>query len=161
MEATGLEHLSDKDLLDYHRKYEEQNRISSRFEMVKTRGYDVKFAYHVLRLFDEAQQLLETGEMDLQRAKESMKAIRRGDWKMEQLIDWASAKENELELAFTNCSLPPKPDEARLKKLLIECLEEHYGTLSSVFQQPDWSMMALKDIDERLNEVRNKLYGGQ
>ena len=121
---------------------------------------DSKFLYHILRLFDEASQLLETGEMDLQRAKEAMKSIRRGEWSVEEVIEWAKSKEKELELAFTNCKLPAKADEEALKKVLLNCLEHHYGNLDKAFAQPQWAQKALKSIDDVLNQVRKELYSG-
>jgi uncharacterized protein len=117
-------------------KMESKVAEGGRQEIVAKFGYDVKFGYHLLRLLDEAQQLLETGEMDLQRAKEPMKAIRRGEWKKEDLVKWAQEKAAELDVAFTNTKLPQKPDELELKKLLVKCLEMHYGSIDKIFHLP-------------------------
>lgn len=153
-----LSSLTDSELLEYHRIYKEGIESSTRTEMLKAHGYDTKFSYHLLRLLDKAQQLLETGEMDIQRAREAMKSIRRGEWKIEDLLKWAQEKEKELDIAFTNCKLPAKADEEALKKLLVSCLETHYGSLSDVFQQPDWATQALRNVDQLMNDIRQKLY---
>lgn len=144
----SLENLTDEQLKEYYNLYKDGISKSSRFEMIKINSYDVKFAYHILRLLDEAQQLLETGEMDLRRAKEAMKAIRRGEWSIEEVKDWAINKERELEIAFTNCSLPPKADEVRLKALLLQCLEEHYGSLEKCIELPDKYYNIISEIKE-------------
>jgi uncharacterized protein len=156
---SPLSKLSDESLVFYYDLLKKApDNLSIRKNRIKEFGTDTKLLYHLLRLLDEAQQLLETGEMDLQRAREAMKSIRRGEWKIEDLISWAQAKEKELDLAFTNCKLPAKADEEAIKKLLIQCLEEHYGNLNAVFQQPDWATSTLRTVDQILNEVRSKLY---
>lgn len=160
--TSNLRNLSDTELVAYYKLLKESPpNMSSRKDDVKNKGMDTKFCYHLLRLLDEAQQLIETGEMDLQRAKEAMKAIRRGEWKIDDLIDWAKQKEKELDIAFTNCKLPDKAPEDKLKGLLIECLEEHYGSLTDSFQQPNWAIQALEEMDRSLAKIRNELHGGK
>ena len=51
-------------------------------------GYDVKFAYHVVRLMNEVEQILVEGDLDLQRNREQLKSIRRGEWTLDQLKEW-------------------------------------------------------------------------
>jgi hypothetical protein len=149
---NNLESLTDKELFEYAQLYDNMLGESERAEYVKFHSYDVKFGYHLLRLLDEAQQLLETGEMDLQRAKEPMKAIRRGEWKKEDLVKWAQDKAAELDVAFTNTKLPQKPDEVQLKKLLIECLEMHYGSLDKAFHLPGKEEHLLQQIAAMVRE---------
>jgi hypothetical protein len=67
-------------------------------------------------------------------------------------------KDVALEAAYVGCKLPDEPDEKKLMKLLISCLEEHYGSLSNVLTQPDWATTSLRQIDEILREARTKLY---
>lgn len=141
------------------KKMTDRKAKGARVEIIERYGYDCKFASHVIRALDEGQQLMETGEMNIQRAKEVMKSIRRGEWKLEEIIDWAKNKANELDIAFTNCKLPERPDEEEVKKLLIRCIEEHYGSLSNVLHQPDWSMRALRELDDVLGKYRGKMYG--
>lgn len=140
------------------KKMESKNPEGGRKEIVERFGYDVKFGYHILRLLDEVEQLLETGEMDLQRAREAMKAIRRGEWKLEDLKDWANQKSKQLDIAYTNSTLPAKADIAKLKELLMHCLEEHYGSLETCVSQTGWAEQALREIDNLLDLHRKKLY---
>ncbi len=49
-------------------------KSSKRAEDVKKYGYSTKFAYHVVRLLDEVEQLLESGDLDLERNREQLKA---------------------------------------------------------------------------------------
>jgi uncharacterized protein len=140
------------------KKMNDKDPIGSRREIIEKHGYDVKFAYHILRLFDEAEQIMLEGDLNLQRARESMKAIRRGDWTAEEVRNWAVEKEKALEVAYTNCKLPEHPPLEPLRQLLLSCLEAHFGSLQACVAQVGWSEQALKDIDTLLSGVRNKLY---
>ena len=118
----------------------------------------MKFAYHIIRLLDEAEQILLEGDLNLQRAREPMKAIRRGDWTAEEVRNWAMEKEKALEVAYVNCKLPEKPPVEPLRQLLINCLEAHYGTLENCIAQVGWAEQSLRDIDAILNNARKHLY---
>jgi predicted nucleotidyltransferase len=128
-----------------------------RAELVAEHGFDTKFAYHVVRLLAEAEQILVEGDIDLQRDNERLKAIRRGEWTEERLRQWAAAKEADLERAYAASALPAVPDEARLKALLLNCLEEHYGNLSDSVVNPDRAVAALRAVQAELERVRDLL----
>jgi predicted nucleotidyltransferase len=128
-----------------------------RAESAAEHGYDVKFAYHVVRLLGEVEQILVEGDIDLQRDNERLKAIRRGEWTEVRLRQWAADKEADLERAYAACTLPPAPDEGKLKALLLNCLEEHYGTLEGCVVQPDRAVAALRSVQAELDRVRDLL----
>lgn len=140
------------------KKMNDKNPVGKRREIVDRHGYDVKFAYHIIRLLDEAEQVLLEGDIDLQRAREPMKAIRRGDWSAEEVRQWVMEKERALEAAYVRCRLPEQPDETVLRGLLLQCLEEHYGSLADCVSQVGWAEETLRTIDAALNQVRGKLY---
>lgn len=156
--VNSLAELEQHVLVNYLQLFESGLAVSGRFEDRKVRGQDSKFLYHLVRLLDEAEQLLETGEMNVQRAKEAMKAVRRGEWSLKDVQEWAMEKEKSLSVIRDKCLLPKEPDEKALKTLLMQCFEEHYGNLSAVFQQPDWALDTLTKIDGLLNSCRGKLY---
>jgi uncharacterized protein len=139
-------------------KMDFKNPEGGRREIVDKFGYDVKFAYHVVRLLDEAEQILFTGDLDLQRAREAMKSIRRGEWKIEDIRAWAMEKEKALEAAYVSCSLPEFPAEEPIKKLLLHCLEQHYGSIDAMIQQPEWARQGLQEIDQILGRLRSQIY---
>lgn len=109
---------------------------SRRAELVEQHGFDSKFAYHTVRLLDEVEQILTGGDIDLQRDRERLKAIRRGEWTAEQVKEFFTRKERDLEAAYQNSPLPHGPDEARIKSLLLECLEAHFGSLEKAITVP-------------------------
>lgn len=140
------------------KKMNDKNPIGKRKEIIDKHGYDVKFAYHIIRLFDEAEQILLEGELDLQRAREPMKAIRRGDWTAQEVRNWAMKKEVVLEEAYTKCKLPENPPVEPLRRLLFNCLEEHYGSLDGCVEDVDWALAVLREIDGVMASHREKIY---
>src|SRR5436190_2895684 len=128
-----------------------------RAELVASHGYDTKFAYHVVRLLGEVEQILVEGDIDLQRDNEQLKAIRRGEWSEDRLRQWAASKEADLERAYAASTLPARPDEDKLKALLLNCLEQHYGSLQGCVAEPDRAVAALRSIQAELDRVRDLL----
>ncbi len=122
--------------------------ITKRLPSIVEHGYSTKFAYHVLRLLDEAEQILELGDIDLERNREQLKSVRRGEWKIEDIKDYFQSKEQILQTTYANSKLPHSPDEGAIKQLLLDCLEEHYGDLSKCVINPDKAAQALKDIQK-------------
>lgn len=103
---------------------------SERYKLVQKYGYDVKAAYHVVRLVDEIDQILTLKTLNLQRAKEQLKAIRNGEWTLENVKTFFMHAESSLEEAYHASTLPHTPNETAIKELLLNCLEHHYGSLS-------------------------------
>ncbi len=87
--------------------------------------------YHIVRLLNEVEQILVEGDLDLQRNREQLKEIRRGEWTLEQVETYFETKERVLEATYANSQLPHSPDEDAIKKLLVESLEMHYGSLAN------------------------------
>lgn len=154
----NLEHLTDEQLIEYHRLYQSGMAKSARFESRKMRQQDSKFLYHLIRLFDECEQLMTEHDMDIQRAREMMKAIRRGDWTADEVRAWVMEKERNLETVYANCNLPEEPPLEPLKQLLMRCLEQHYGSLDECIVQVGWAENTLKEVDAALEKVRKQLY---
>ncbi len=98
-------------------------------------GFDTKFAYHIVRLACECEQILSTGDLVLDRDRELYKGIRRGEWSLERVRDWFSGKERHLEDLYRQSALPERPDLERLRGVLFDCLEMHYGSLEAVVSQ--------------------------
>ena len=112
-----------------HKMNSKDAPVGKRQALVSEFGYDVKYAYHVIRLLDEVEQILTEGDIDLQRNREQLKSIRRGEWAQADIIAHFERKERDLETLYTNSKLPHAPDEAKIKQLLLDCLEHHYGSL--------------------------------
>jgi hypothetical protein len=85
-----------------------------------------------VRLLTEAEQILTERDLDLERSRELLLAIRSGAWPMERLERWANEKEQALQALYERSTIPYGPDEALIKRHLLHCLESHYGDLSSL-----------------------------
>lgn len=120
---TTLKDLTDQELLQYHKLL---NDLNKRHITTREHGYDLKFAYHLVRLLNECEQILIEGDLDLQRNREQLKSIRRGEWTNKEVIQYFSDKERQLEELYTKSELPHSPDVDKIRALLFECLEMHY-----------------------------------
>lgn len=103
-----------------------------RRESIESYGYDVKYAYHILRLALECEQILVEHDLDLERNSEILKSVRRGEWSLDKIKDWFSGKEKDLEIVYNNSDLQYKPDESKIKSLLVDCIEMHYGKINAL-----------------------------
>lgn len=108
---------------------------------------DSKFGYHVARLVLQCEQILIEHKLDLERNREVLKAIRRGEWSEEKLRSWFDEKEKHLEELYTKSTLRHSPDEDAIKELLLQCLEQHYGSLTSAVKRE-------VPVDKMLSELK-------
>ncbi len=127
---------------------------STRYEMVQQYGYDLKFAYHVVRLLNEVEQILIEHDLDLERNREQLKSIRRGEWTEEQIIKYFEDKEKQLEKVYSESSLRHSPDESRIKSILLECLEMHYGSISDAIKTDIAIDKVLDDMESYIYKIR-------
>jgi len=130
---------------------------SKRAELRDKFGFDVKFAYHVVRLLDEVEQILNYGDIDLQRAREHLKEIRRGEVPEAEIRRWATEKEKYLEKLYEDSSLRHSPDEVAVKQLLIDCLEHHYGSLEKAVSTPDSAAHLVLEMECTIRELEETL----
>jgi len=120
--------------------------IGKRVEIREEFGYDVKFAYHTVRLLYEAEQILSEHTIDLQRHREHLKAIRRGEVSEDDVRQWATSKEKSLEKAYETSTLRHSPDEGAIRALLLNCLEHHYGSLEGCVVDESRAAAAIRQI---------------
>ncbi len=144
------------------RKMGSMQRTGKRKAVVEEHGFDLKFAYHVVRLLNEVEQLLTEGDMDLRRNREQLKAIRNGEWTKEQVESYFARKEVELEVLYNESKLPWGIEEDnrknKIRRLLFECIEEHYGSVSKFgVVEPDAATLALSDIAKVLDRYQKLL----
>jgi len=159
---TGLEKLKTSDLNDLYLLMrecsKEGGKFGNRLKTIKQFGYDVKFAYHVVRLLNEIEQILVEGDLELDRSREQLKAIRRGEWTIEMVTDYFNTKERELETVYNNSKLPHSPNEPKIKQILLDCLEMYFGKLEKIaISKSSDSKMILQD----LQIIINKYSGGK
>jgi len=133
-------------------KMDNKKPQGKRLASVEKYGYDVKYAYHVVRLLDEAEQILEHHDLDLTRNREQLKAIRRGELTEADIRKHFESKEKQLEKLYVDSTLQHSPDVEAIKQLLLNCLEQHYGDLSSCVVNVDKSFAYLTQIKEIIDK---------
>lgn len=131
---------------------------SKRKELYEKYAYDTKFAYHIIRLIDECEQILTLGDIDLERSREMMKSVRCGEWTVDQVYEYFSLKEKTLEKLYLESKLQHSPDEVKIKTLLLECLEMHYGSLSDCVKLTNIDINSILDeIELNVTKLRRNL----
>ncbi len=128
------------------KQVDKDGKRTNRINSIAKHGFDVKFGYHLVRLVNECQQILEMGDLDIQRDREIYKAIRRGDWTEDQVVDYFGRHDNSLKDLYDNSKLAHSPNVNKIRSLLLECLEMHFGSLDKVVQSMDRYEMAIRDI---------------
>ncbi len=144
----------------YSQLHKAQNSVpeigTKRREDYDKHGYSTKFAYHVVRLLSEVEMILTEGDLDLTRNREQLKSIRRGEWSKQQIRAYFNDKEVSLEQCYSKSKLPYKANEANIKKLLLNCLEHHYGTLDGCISvSKDEGTNAVKKLN-RIMDILNE-----
>lgn len=139
-----------------------QNKIpeidSKRYESYITYGYDLKFSYHIVRLLNEIEQILIEHDLDLERNREQLKSIRRGEWTKEQIIEYFQFKEKSLEELYIKSTLRHSPDEKTIKKLLLECLEMYYGSIDMIPKENKIETLKMvSDIEDICQKLKRNL----
>jgi uncharacterized protein len=134
-------------------RIKEPNPDGKRYHMIQKYGFDVKFAYHVVRLLNEVEMILVEHDLDLRRNNDQLKEIRAGQWTMDQIEQYFLMKERSLEETYVKSTLRHKPDEAAIKKILLEILEEHFGTLDGAVETVDQYKNMLRQIQQIVSKV--------
>lgn len=118
-------------------KIEQKTNSSNpkRAETIEKHGFDTKFASHAVRLGLQVEQILVEHDLDIERNKEILKSIRRGEWTIERIKEFCSQKERHLDELYQKTTLPHSPDEEAIKDLLMNCLEQHYGSLDQAVKR--------------------------
>lgn len=125
-----------------------------RAAVIEEHGFDLKFAYHVVRLMLQSEQILVEHDLDIERNSEVLKNVRRGEWSLEQLDEWFTAKEKSLETVYANSTLRHSPDETRIKELLLEALEMHYGPLTTGVKRETGVDQLVSELQSVLDRYR-------
>jgi len=118
---------------------------SKRREIVAHYGHDVKYQSHIYRLINNSEQILLDEGLDLRKIKDHLKHVRDGNVTMEETLRWFNQKERELNELENKSKIPKKPNKTRIKQLLIECIEIHYGQIFE--QKPEIEGVNLSERD--------------
>lgn len=135
-----------------------KNKVNSsnpkRAADIEEHGYDTKFAYHVVRLVLQAHQILVEHDLDIMRNAEILNSVRRGEWSLERLENWFDNQEKVMDQLYASSTLRHKPDYGVIKKLLVDCLEIHFGSLDMIIGR---EVIADNNISAAMLEIKTIL----
>lgn len=90
-------------------------------------SYDAKDASHLIRLLQMGTELLLTKSMRVRRPNApELLSIKRGEWKLVDVLDYAERLYEEMTSAHDHTTLPPQPDQSAAERLLIQMHESFY-----------------------------------
>lgn len=135
-------------------KMELKNPKGKRAEIIEKHKFDTKYASHLVRLAYECEMILTEGTLDLRRHNEHLKRIRRGEVPKEEILRWFGEKELQLNALYASSKLQHKPDEQKIKSLLLSCLETHYGTLDKCYKESTITEQAIREIGQILERYK-------
>lgn len=105
-------------------------RNEKRSELERKWGYDSKHGSHLVRLMRMGVEILKGEGVKVKRPDaEELLAIRSGAWTYDQLLEWAEAREKEMNELYFTSTIPKSPDVVTLDKLLVEIVQEALETL--------------------------------
>jgi len=147
----GIYHKMKSYAFSQLKKCKSQTREGKRKEVVEQHGYDLKFASHIFRLADECEQFLtlDYKDIDLQRNREELKAIRRGEMTLEWIEEQFYSREKSLETAYQNSKLPHSPNIDVIRNILMECLEMFYGSIDKTVKHNNSLLHDLQTLLKR------------
>lgn len=129
--------------------------VGKRAEMVKKYGYDIKYAYHTVRLLLECEQILNEGDLNLEQNKEILKTIRKGEWTLDDLEVYFKKQASRVDDLNISSKIQHSPDMDKIKSVLMACLEEKYGSIDDVID----ATQASKAVSQ-LEQIKTILRSG-
>lgn len=99
------------------------NRVKS----IQKYGFDTKFASHLIRLLDEGVQLLVEQKLDFPLPQNNIvRDIKIGKYTLDQVLGFVDHKEQLVEAAYLQSTLPVTADMDRIEQLQIKLLKAHW-----------------------------------
>jgi uncharacterized protein len=100
-----------------------------RKSLVEKFGYDTKNAAHLIRLLRMGREFMKYGELFVDRTyidADELLAIKRGEWKLEDVKALALETDKSLKAESAASTLPEEPNKEAVEKLLTELLDDHF-----------------------------------
>ncbi|MDZ8053688.1 MAG: DNA polymerase beta superfamily protein [Aulosira sp. ZfuVER01] len=105
----------------------QENRNPARAEMERKSGFDLKHGMHCIRLLRSGLEILQQGEITVDRRiagdAEDLRAILQGAYSYDQVMKMAEELVAKMETAYEQSTLPHKPDLEQINELSMELVE--------------------------------------
>lgn len=105
-----------------------KTRNPDRAELEAKYGYDTKHAMHLFRLLKQGREILEVGELRVDRTEidaEKLKEVRKGALTYDDLMTEVDKMRDDIEKAREASVLPDKPDRDAVSALCVEVMKEY------------------------------------
>lgn len=127
-----------------------------RKETIERCGYDTKYAYHLVRLLLECEEILMHGTLTLDANIEILSSIRNGDWTLDRVEKWFIQKDLGLSSLYVNSKLREVPEFNKIKEILMSCLEVYYGSIDkAVVINNEQNLNLLEDLKKLTEKYEN------
>ena len=119
----------------YCKEYKEywdwvEKRNNDRYENTMSHGknYDAKNMMHTFRLLEMAIEIANEKKVNVVRPnREFLLGIKSGEYEYDALLEMANKKQEEMELAFENSTLPDTPNLELIEELTVRLRERFYN----------------------------------
>lgn len=108
---------------------EQRKHTPNRPELVEKFGYDTKFAGHAIRLGLQGLEFAQTGEITLPLPvidRNTVIAVRNGEWKLDTVLFVAEWLVKELEEELENPDIPAHPNRKAIEEIVIDIQKEYW-----------------------------------
>lgn len=131
---TGLMSFNKSAYSTYCKDYKEywewvENRNDHRYQNTLGHGknYDAKNMMHTIRLLTIAEEIGETGKLNVRRPdRDYLLAVKRGSFQYDELLAVAESKIERIKLLYPNADLPSTPDLDLINELLVSVRKAFY-----------------------------------
>lgn len=117
------QYAAAKENWDKYKRWE-QNRNEARSALEAQFGYNTKHAMHLVRLMRMCREILRDGKVLVRRPDaDELRAIRRGEWTYDQVVDHAEALDKECGELYETSSLPRSCDRVKIDAIIVDMTE--------------------------------------
>jgi predicted nucleotidyltransferase len=114
--------------LNRYKQYQEWKvkRNKDRAAMESVHGYDVKHAAHLYRLLAMCREILESGQVNVNRRgidAETILDIRAGKWEYDRLMEFAESEKTALEALAKTSTIPDVPRIREIDALCVDLMK--------------------------------------
>jgi hypothetical protein len=103
-----------------------ENRNKERYVLEEKHGMDTKHAAHIVRLYRECIELLETGKLNVKRPDfQELLFIRDGGWDYDKLMEFSKNSDEKLNTLYETSSLKNEPDRIKINEWFIKTVENY------------------------------------
>ncbi len=128
-----------------------------RAELVAEHGFDTKFGYHVVRLISRSSRSSWRGTSTSSGTTSSSRRSAGASGPRSGCGSGSPRRSRSWSGPTPRARCGRRPDEPKIKALLLAALEDHYGSLEGCVVDPDRAVVALRNIQAELERVKDLL----